>query len=289
MKPVDAVIRALALGILALALGPGCHITNYELIVDNDQVRNGGSGVVNTNGKAHIRESSQVATLWSDGSDESIFFVDQKANGDRTLTTYNNFSTGTSPTFHDDLYCNPDWQGCAVFSSDDPEVGDVDIFDYEYNRHCDGARSFSDLLATSRYYGECGRSRISLADRIALVNLGRVGTHLGVEALFYDLDRTNTRIELDNLAGTVVGLPVHGRATAAVSMQGGARRGVVDLRDPLLSLTGRAYADFLDRHATRETSATVTYHGITFAQRMAGRRGEVSSPERVLANVRRHY
>ena len=47
-----------------LSLGVGCAITNYELITDNDQVSNGqGSGVVNTNGKAHIRESSQIGTI----------------------------------------------------------------------------------------------------------------------------------------------------------------------------------------------------------------------------------
>ena len=59
--------KALYLGFcLVLAMGVGCAITDYELIVDNDQVSNGqGTGVVNTNGKALIM-SGGIATIWSD-------------------------------------------------------------------------------------------------------------------------------------------------------------------------------------------------------------------------------
>lgn len=160
---------------LVLAMGVGCAITNYDLIVDNNQVKQQkGAGpvcdtlglygyfghcgfVVNTSGKAHIIEGSQAATGWPDGYDEIINFVDQKANGDRVLTTYDNFSADF-PIFHSDVYCNPDWQGCAVTTSQDPQVGDASIFDYSLNAHCFGARSLSLLLSTYRFYGECGRS-----------------------------------------------------------------------------------------------------------------------------------
>ena len=66
--------------VAAAAMGFGCALTNYELITDNDF-----GGTVNTNGKAYVRQFSQVATEWPDGVDNFIWFADQKANGDRTL------------------------------------------------------------------------------------------------------------------------------------------------------------------------------------------------------------
>jgi hypothetical protein len=281
--------KLFCLSLLAvLVSGVGCIITDYGLITDNDQVANGqGSGVVNTAGKAHIRESSQIATLWSDGSDEYIWFVDQNQAGDRTLTTYNNFSTGGAPTFHDDLYCNPDWVGCAISTSDDPQVGDVDIFDYNFNANCDGARSASILLGTSRYYGECGRARMSLSDRLALTNMGRIGQSMGLEGLFYDMNRSNTSITLNNNAGFVTSLPVTASATAFLSMQG-SRKGTVDLTNPLLASMGRAYADFLANHATKTTTLTISYNGISMSHNLAGNFG-VSNASNVLKNVNNHF
>jgi hypothetical protein len=272
---------------LVLMTGVGCAITNYELIVDNDQVKQGSSGTVNTQGKAHVIESSQIATLWPDGSDETIFFVDQKASGDRTLTTYNNFSTAAGPTFHDDLYCNPDHQGCAITTADDPEVGDVDIFDYSFNPNCSGARSLSLLLGTTRYYGECGRGKLDLASRIALGNMGRIGTAIGSEGLFYDLNRSNLTISLDNNAGFVSNLPVTADFSAFLTV-GGQRKMVLDLTNPLLASMGRSYADFLANNATGMTTVTVTYNGISASSQIAGNVG-LSNPSRVLSNVNTHF
>ena len=39
------------------------------------------------------RDFYQLEKLWSDGADNLFSMVDQKANGDRTLTTYNFFTT----------------------------------------------------------------------------------------------------------------------------------------------------------------------------------------------------
>jgi len=145
---------------IVLAMGVGCATTNYALITDNNQVKQAGGigATVNTSGKAHIREGIQIATLYPDGADNLFSFVDQKANGDRTLTTYNNWSP-SYPIFHSDFYCNPDWQGCSVITSSDPEVGDVDNYDYKANWGCiTSFNSISYVVNSSRYYGECGRS-----------------------------------------------------------------------------------------------------------------------------------
>ena len=81
---------------LVLAMGVGCAITNYDVITDNDQGSGSGApnSVVNTNGKAKITPSAQIATSYSDGNDELFSMIDQKGDGTATITTYNNFSTG---------------------------------------------------------------------------------------------------------------------------------------------------------------------------------------------------
>ena len=241
---------------IALVMSVGCAITNYDLITDNDQVANGqGSGVVNTNGKAKITPSSQVATTYPDGSDELFSMVDQKANGDRTITTYND------PLFHDDLYCNPDWSGCAVVTADDPQSGDTDIFDYSANANCRGYRSLSLLLSTGRYYGECGRANISVSDRIGLMNMGTIGVQDGQEGLLYNLGRNNFSVKLDNNAGVVTSLPVIGDANVFVNV--GTRQLSVDATNRLLANMGRSLADFSRNYGTGTTTITMTLNGIS--------------------------
>ena len=279
-----ALVFAVSVAVLGF-LGHGCAYTNYTLITDNDQVHQGGSGVVNTQGQAHFGKAF-AAAIWPDGTDQLIHFVDQKANGDRTLTTYNNFSTGDDPVLYDRLYCNPDWQGCAIFTADDPEIGDLDPFDGRFNENCNGARSLMLLYTDSyRFPGECGRSRLTVDERIALMNMGRRGQVFGREGLFYDLDGRNTVITLDNLAGFTETLEVPGSATLFTRYT---RDGVrIDLTNPLLGSLLRSYADFLEQHATNQTRVTINFNGIARSWDIAGNRGP-STPERVraLANAR---
>lgn len=270
-----------------LVAGVGCAITNYELITDNDQVHNGqGTGVVNTAGMAHIIET-QIATLWPDGSDEFIWFVDQKSNGDRSLSTYNNYSTLDYPVFHDDKYCNPDHQGCAIITAEDPETGDASIFDYQFNPNCSGLRSLTYVLSTTRYYGECGRMRLGLQDRLNLLNMGRFGQSMGLEGLFFDMNRSNLSITLDNNAGFVTSLPVTADVVAFMAPKD--RKVVLDLTNPMLGSMMRSYADFLANNATGATKINLTYNGISMSFDIAGNDGQVSSPSRVLAKANAHY
>ena len=249
---------------LVLAMGVGCAITNYGLITDNDQTANGqGTGVVNTNGKAKIIPSSQVATLWPDGSDELFSMVDQQADGDRTITTYNNFSTGSAPTFLDDTYCNPDWNGCAIFSAPDPQAGDSDIFDGSLNGNCSGARSLSSFVSTGRYYGECGRGKVGLSDRLQLANMGSIENMMGLEGLMYDLNRNNTTVLLNNNAGVEMNLVVQGDHTFFVSTEGPNFKILADLSSGLTANMGRSYADFLRTYGTNVTTMTVVYNGLS--------------------------
>jgi hypothetical protein len=195
---------------LVLVSGFGCAITNYGTITDNNQ-SNTASGVINTNGKAHINETSQIATIWPDGTDELINFVDQAGDGTAVLTTYNNFSTGSEPTFHDDLYCNPDWNGCSSFTA--PDDNDSNLFDGTSNANCSGARSLSLLLSTGRYYGECGRqaAKFDTADKLQALSTALQAERFGRKGLLWHLNSANTSVVARNLeTGQSFNIPMFG-------------------------------------------------------------------------------
>lgn len=245
---------------MAAVMGWGCAITNYSLITDNDV-----DGVVNTAGKAYVRDSGFfVATIWPDGNDNILNFVDQKVNGDRSLSTSNFFTTGTDSPFKDDLYCSSDWAGCAVTTSNDPEVGDVDDYDYTFNTHCSGARSMSLLLSTSRYYGECGRAQIS--DRsLKLISLANEMTpvqYRGATWLRGTLSALNTSIVLDNQNGSIYSLPVTSQISVLANL--GQRRLLVDMTNPNNRNLAQTAINWNNAHPGPGVHATITVNGNDF-------------------------
>jgi hypothetical protein len=131
---------------LVLAMGVGCAITDYPVMVDAYT-----GEIVNTNSNAMIL-SSQVATIWADGADNLFTMINQKADGSGTLRTYNYYTTdGTY--FQDYNYCHPDWNGCAIVTAENGGP----MFDYTYNINCNGIRSLSVLVGMGMRYQECGR------------------------------------------------------------------------------------------------------------------------------------
>jgi hypothetical protein len=260
---------------LVLMAGVGCAITDYQLITDNDQVitQQSANATVSTNGKAHIR-SFQIALIFGDGADEIINFVDQKSNGDRTMTTYNNFSTfaGPGPTFHDDLYCNPDWQGCAIWTSNDPPGGydragvGYNAFDGRYNVNCNGARSIIFLVGTQRqsrgYYndGECGRgTQHNLSDLIQLMNMGQMGKYAGLSGMWFFLDQTNSTLMINGVNIPVVQTNVFAQFTGQGKL-------AMDLSNPLRQLTWNAASQVISGGDVFELD--FIYNGITFHRQM---------------------
>jgi hypothetical protein len=245
-----------------VAMSFGCAITNYGLITDNDQVYKDNCvwpacpATISTNGKAHLLEGSQVATTWSDGVDELMSFVDQKANGDRTITTYNNYSTFAGPWWHDDLYFNPDWNGCAIWTAPDPEVGDTSIFDGAWNQNCLGSRSLYYLVSQSRYYGECGKTWMNpdLSDRIAAMNYTYVGEFRGATGLFLDFSYDNTSMIVN---GHVMPIP-----DGTAWLQPNTGHFWLDMTDPRMNNLRRAIHSAMPVG----TSGTIslTWNGATF-------------------------
>ncbi len=275
---------------LVLALAFGCAITQYSVITDNDQNDSpkAGGAPTNTNGKAHLRESSQVAFGYDDGTDELFSFVDQKANGDRTISTYNNHSGNAGqPVFHSDLYCNPDWAGCAVWTSADLESDPRPDFDGTANTNCLGFRSLSVLLSSSRYYGECGRARLSFEDRLALLGEGALRNKFGRIGLLYNLNAGNFSIQLDNNQGVVTNLAMRGNAEFWMAGDN-SNVAFMDLSNPLLGTVGRAYAGYLAEYGAEQTTATLCYSSICADFDIAGNSG-ASTPARVMANMNLHY
>jgi hypothetical protein len=291
---------------LVLAMAFGCAYTEYAIITDNDQTNsdssNGGSGdgtPVNTNGKAHLQETTQIAVGFADGSyQETISFIDQKMDGTATLTTYsNNTPPGGGPNslsfFHDDLYCNPDWNGCSIYTSQDNNdciyldgVGNTaNCFDGSYNGACG---TLALLLASSRYYaGECGRGRITLQQQLELAAAGQLRERAGVMGLLYNLNASNFNITLDNNQGVRTNLPMRGNLQ--FWMAGGNRRvATLDMSNPLFASVGRQYASWLGQNGTGTTTVTACYLGVCKDTRIAGLVGP-SNPSRILANVNRLY
>ena len=242
-------------GAVATVLSTGCALTDYELITDNDQ-----GGVVDTNGKAYVKFSSQVVLHWPDGTDNLYWACDQKANGDRVLTTYNYFTTEGDP-FLDDLYCTPDRGGCAIIVAEDPEVDD-DPYDYRLNPHCPGTRSVEFLLSAARDAGECGRARSpdGMLAALALANSMDAVAVDGRTMLYTIAGPQSLRITIDK-AGSVYELPV--TAPIGVLVDAPRQRAKLDLTHPLLPAMMKNLVNFDRTHNGRGMTATLTLNGVS--------------------------
>jgi hypothetical protein len=212
---------------LAMASGFGCALTNYELITDTD------GRPVNTAGAAYVKQETQFATTYPDGSDNLLWYVEQKANGDRRLSTVNYFSApGAASLFKDDQYCSPEPMGCKIVTADDPEIGDVDDYDYRENPSCAGYRSLVLLISATRETGECGRTA-SVGNALKMLGLAAGMTPVkvnGAEWLEKNLSARNTSIVLDNRRGDAYTLPL--TTTVTVRANFAKRQVQLDLTSP---------------------------------------------------------
>jgi len=260
-----------ALSALVIA-GLGC-LTDYGIITDNDQSRPGVNDgpIVNTNGKAHVKEAYRGATIWPDGTDELFSFVDQKSDGTATITTYNNYSTGSEPIFHDDLYCNTSWTGCSIFTA--PDDNDENLFDGRWNPSCSGARSLSILYSTGRYYGECGsqQAKLRVEEKISLLNGAVAAKAYGRGGLLWKLDSSNTTIRVRNLTtGASVNVPFYG-ASAEFFWSRTQDPAFLWLDHPMLGVAFRDYANRLDDELYAEAlEVTITHNGVPIRFSISG-------------------
>lgn len=241
----------------AMLTGFGCALTNYETIFDND---NGYGNPVNTAGNAHVNQSSQIALIYPDGTDNLQWYVDQKANGDQTLSTVNfHRDYPAESPFVDDSYCSPDWSGCKVSVSH----SGGDTFDYAANPSCSGYRSLSLLVSTTRYYGECGRAQtgnratqmLALANGMTPVEVnGKTWLHSNLSAL-------NTSVVLNNRNGSIYALPI--TSQIGVTANFAKRQVMLDLSNPNTGNLAQNGINWSNAHPGPSIGATLTVDGIS--------------------------
>jgi hypothetical protein len=165
-------MKKLLLIALLAAFSLGCAITDYPVIFDTRGAD--ADGVMTGQYDLAYIVTSQVATIWDDGSDELFTLVSQDWKGDQWLKTYNNYDPSGIINFLDQTYCDPTFDSsfCAIATAWNPDLpnayphGDQgagynnvdDVFDYVLDLNCNGARSLSLLVSYTSRYGECGSS-----------------------------------------------------------------------------------------------------------------------------------
>jgi hypothetical protein len=211
-------MKKLLFGALLLALvAAGCAITDYPVITDD---RGSYSGVIRTGHKAYIVPSGQVATIWTDGSDELFSLVYQNQYGDQKIYTFNNFDPTGSVNFLDQTYCDWRYEGCEITRAWNPANANIDdTFDYEFFPDCSGARSISVLVSYTSRIGECGDGL--MADKQNLyaefANLATTNWRGGV-AYVVPMNASNTSITLTANNNTTA-VPMFGQTTGFITEQ----------------------------------------------------------------------
>ncbi|MDQ7087119.1 MAG: hypothetical protein Q9Q13_04330 [Acidobacteriota bacterium] len=255
---------------LVLAVGLleslGCAITNYPVILDSrgpwaDSVLDDQYDL------AYIIPSSQVATIYSDGSDELYTRVAQDWKGDQWLYTYNNFDATGEVLFLDQTYCDPNRQtDCAIWTAWNADLPDAyphgsahdpaggpgnnvtdDPFDGTLNEDCSGARSLSLLLSMTSRVGECGSGLWADKQNAAFeFSLLETSTFRGRQVYELPIDSSIAAFTLTGQDGSVGQAPIFGRFTGYVDQ---------DLRlafpvTPNMKYQLRALQSWIDAHGS---------------------------------------
>lgn len=203
---------------LTVAISLGCIALTYPTITDND---GSGVAVVNTNGKAHLIESSQTSQTLPGGRFEHVSFVDQGPGANQKLTSYE-LELGAVPNFHSDTYCNPDWTGCAWVTNDyDPATVPCSFSVARLNLNC---LEISAVGVCFGYRpGECGRSMKSPAGLSAsdLRTFLESGVELSPHLLEYTISPVNTSIDLTDPVGNTKSFNFSGSYQATLNLNRG--------------------------------------------------------------------
>ncbi|HHN75435.1 MAG TPA: hypothetical protein ENK10_09430 [Acidobacteria bacterium] len=223
----------------AVLLSLGCAITNYPVIFDSRGPW-GDSVLEDQYEQAYIIPSSQIATIFSDGSDELYTLVAQDWKGDQWLKTYNNFDASGAINFLDQTYCDPNRQtDCAVWTAWNPDLPDAyphgsahdpeggpgnnvtdDPFDGTMDDSCSGARSLSLLLSMGSRIGECGSGVWADKQNAAFeFSLLEQVSFRGKDVYELPIDSSIASFTLTGQDGTVGEAPIYGRFNGYVDSE----------------------------------------------------------------------
>lgn len=201
---------------VSVLVGLGCAITNYPVITDN---RGGYKGVIRTGHKALIAPTSQVATIWSDGSDELFSMVYQNQYADQKIYTFNNFDPTATVLWLDHTYCDWRYEGCEITRAWNPAQDHLDdIFDYEFFADCSGARSLSVLVSYGARGMECGDARLWADTQDLMAEFAQLATTTfrGEAAYVFGLNAANTTITLST-DDVTSNMPLYGQITGFIT------------------------------------------------------------------------
>jgi hypothetical protein len=255
-------LLAFCISVLALY---GCAVVDSHCYIDYDQVNNEDHGYVNTNGKAHMLEPIKIMTIFSTHAEEIIWFFDQKGSTSIKMFNYVNMEPYPGYYFHDDFYCNPDWNGCSWVST----VRACDYIDQYWpitpNWNCTDITY--GYLFCAWDYEACGRD-LPLADKLAVLNMGEFGEHNGEEGLYYNLNKTNFSITLENQIGQSWNVPI--TTDIPVWFSPKSHNLAMDRTNPLMANMMLWYADWLENYSTNGTNVTVSFNGISDTYTIAG-------------------
>jgi hypothetical protein len=204
-----------ALMIAAMVATVGCAITDYPMITDE---RGDYTGLIRTAHKAYIVPTSQVATIYDDGSDELFSMVYQNQYGDQTLYTFNNFDPTASALFLDQTYCDWRYEGCEIVRAWNPRQNDEE-FDYELFPDCSGARSLSLIVGQTERLGECGDTMFA-DDKQALHGVFAdldTTSWRGGSVYVVPMNNSNTTVNLTSMAGVTETAPIFGNFTGYIT------------------------------------------------------------------------
>jgi hypothetical protein len=280
-------LLAFCISVLALY---GCAVVDSHPYYDLDQTSNNYANeppwpptpweLVKTDGKAHMHEAIGIMSCFPDHCEEVIWFFDQNpANGTIKLFNYINMEPASPAyTWHDDFYCNPDWNGCSWVTATRP----LDYYDQYYpftaNWNCSDLTG-GYLFAAWSYPG-CGRD-LPLEDKISLLNMGEMGELNGNTGLWFNLNKTNFSVTLENQFGQAWNVPI--LTDIPFWIDPTARKSYMDRTNPLFANMMMWYADWLDTGATAGTTVTLTFNGISDTFTIAGTSGFSSDAYRTAA------
>lgn len=257
----------------AVILSFGCAITNYTLMTDS--AGPWGNAVADSYyEKAYVIPSSQIATIWSNGTDELYTLVSQSSRGDRRLSTKNNFDPSGVVTFLDQTYCDPNFQtGCNIVRSWDPDYPDAypfgsqngnpqlsdDPFDGAFDTSCPGYRSLSILLSQGTRIGECGSGVFGDKQAAAMeFSLLERGEWRNRAVYFVPMNASNAEFQLTGADGYTFNMPIYGTYSAVLDES---LRMAVEIT-PNMEYQIRALENFVRDHGTA-VDMDVTYGSLT--------------------------
>lgn len=262
---------------LTAALSLGCVAITYPTVTDNDGQ---GQFVTNTNGKAHLVETSQSGAIVGAKAFEHVAFLDQSAAGTHKVTDYDLEINAATSNFHSDTYCNPDWTGCAFFTNDYTPPGACTFADGKFNYNC---LNFSVIgVCFSSRPGECGRALQTRGTKNLQPSEIADLISMGIESpntLTYNLNAANTRITLQNPSGSVTSLRLAGNTEIQVNLSRGFTH--IDMSSPMYAVNVRKAASLFD-NGFRSGTAQVQFGNVTRTINYAAVAGDVY--RRILLN-----